>query len=988
MTVWNAAFGGTDRLALFMVRACASTVLAMLPSPACAIEFDVKSQRADYAITEFAQQAGISVLFPMADLSGVTSMGLRGDYGIVEGFRLLLRGTGFIAEVDTIGRAIVRKLEREEALMVDEECVTAGCTPAALAVGMQNVYAREQPHSVAALELETVTITARRREEGALTVPGSIAVLSETALRDHNVQDISDISELLPNVSFQNATNGNRGTTSIYIRGVGSASGRGGGALDSSGSAVYLDGRYLPNRVGQMMSTLDVERVEILRGPQGTLFGRNTTGGLINVISAKPKQEFGASLALRAAEFGEYGVRAMLNVPLTDSLAARLSVARETSDGYYFNRTFGRDWGATDLEAVSAALRFRPNNQWAVDLAFRGNYQDDDNTGGQCRALPTPDLAARFPGYAGPTGSSGVGVWGVGPGGRGNLEFLYDNATIDYWASCATDNAQGDFVMSSDLETFSRLDNEFFTGSVAWAAPGQVLGVDNMKVQLSGATQVTEQNFLQDRDFSALPIHGIGTANPDGSRGNFRKSNQIELLLSGDMAERFHVTLGANYFDDFFGAGEGNCLDALLQNFAALSNPAGTTSVACQPDGGTQFIWLADKTGTGGPAVTGRSGQITSESWAAFGHLTYDVTEKLKVDLGARYTVDKRKVLQTELLTTGGCTYRQPGDGPRTALCQPRYILSYNNVFGQGVFSDLEETWDAVTPMASLTYQFNGNQMAYALYSRGFLSGSFNDELRVRDFPALANLAVFDPEFVDNFEIGAKGHFLDGRLSLVAAAFYMDYSDKHEAIRLDNPNGAFGTEPVIGIIDNAGSVAIKGVELEARATPWRGGAVSLDFGYLKSEYSEFNSLSPVNPNQIVDLSSTKIGDFTPDWSLNASVQHTFVLPGRVGSVTPQLGVAWQGAYEWLDTLNGQAITVDTPPSFCHQDSYSTLRGRVSYMSDRRRWEVSAYGINMTDTRYFDMCGFSAVTRQGVYSYTYGRPRTFGLEFIMRFGDGA
>jgi len=863
--------------------------------------------------------------------------------------------------------------------------------------------------------LEEIIVVARRREESLQDLPLSVAALSADAMQAQGIYNIDQIGQFVPNLSF--ATTDRRHRKAIFIRGIGNDSAVN---LIPVGTGVYIDGHYLPNTVGQMFATVDVERVEVLRGPQGTLFGKNTTGGAINIISAKPEPEFESSLLLRVADFGQQDLRAMVNVPFSDTVYGRFSIAKETSDGYYFNRTLNTDIGATDLEAFGAAVRIAPNDNWLIDLALRANYQEDDDEGGNCRAFPTqsqvdnlanmhPDVldaqindpalyaaivanhpAQNYTGPVFPEDEGSVGQWGGAtryPDGTranigGHLERLYAGATIDFWNACNEDNRQGDFVNSQEKDTFLELDNENFNGTIQWDSAGEVGGLDNLKVKLITAHHESEYNYIQDRDMSFLSIDAVGTPPLNGS-GTVRTTTTVELLFTGDVNDRMQFIVGTHYFDDNTAVGEGNCLGIWEANIAAFSDPNSGLAIPCQPDGGTQFDRLADRQVPGGPDVFGRSGIMENESIAVYGHMTYDLNEDWTLDVGARWTDEDRLFNQIEFPTVAStCSHTQPGDPPVTSICAPDYILSQDSVLLGGIYNNSTANFSEVTPMASLTRSLGGGDvledgMVYFRYAEGFLSGSFNDGLNTILFPLLEPFYTYDPEHVNNYEIGFKGAFADGRLRLSSAVFFMDYEDKQEGILINNADGQFGDDPFIFVTANAASVDIYGIEFELRASPWDGGFVSLDLGYLKNEFGEFTSFDPDAPGGVVDLSNRTIGDYSPEWTLNASVEHAFVL-GSGGTLTPQLGLYYQGEYDFASGFVDENVRTD-----CFQDAYTKLRARVTYDPPEGNWQASLFGSNINDERYFAACSGS---RSNVINYRYGQPDTWGLEFVARWGN--
>jgi iron complex outermembrane receptor protein len=271
--------------------------------------------------------------------------------------------------------------------------------------------------------------------------------------------------------------------------------------------------------------------------------------------------------------------------------------------------------------------------------------------------------------------------------------------------------------------------------------------------------------------------------------------------------------------------------------------------------------------------------------------------------------------------------------------------------------------------------------MIYFLYSEGFLTGSFNDELNIFLTPQLQPLVTYQPETVTNYEVGFKGTFNGGRVRLNADIFFMDYQNKQEGIELDNFDGRFGPDPSIELTQNAGQVDIYGLELELRASPWDGGFLSVDASYLVNEYNSFIVDDVDNPGQTRDLSNSQIGDRSPDWTLNFNIGHTFQL-NNGGSITAQTGFYAQGEYEWL-AGGGQNPQLDDPASVCFQDSYANWRARATYEPAAGNWQASLFGSNITDERFLQECDYA---RTGVYDYRWAPPSAWGLEFVARWGE--
>jgi len=883
-------------------------------------------------------------------------------------------------------------------------------------LAMPSHLSAQQRSATAAAMLEEVVVTARRREESLQDLPLSVAAITADAMQAQGVYALEDITDHVPNLTLTSTDR--RGIQALFIRGIGNDSTNN---LVPVGAGMYIDGHYMPNTLGQMMSTLDVERIEVLRGPQGTLFGKNTTGGAVNIITAKPSPDFEASALLRMADYGQQDFRGMVNLPFSDTVYGRFAVSKETQDGYYYNRTLQRDVGGVDITAVATALRIVPNDAWTIDLHYRQNQQRDDNSPGTCEARPTQAQVDRLyhggvpisgtvsdglggtnnyvhEGYlwdgpvyqtTGNGANDGIGQWGgsfridgVNQNVGGHLERLYPGATIDYWTACETDRAMGDYVTSYEKETYVNLDNTTMGGSFDWDSGGAIGGLENLNIRLNVSHHEVEYDYLQDRDFTAYKVDAIGTP-PPGGFGQFQENDQIELLFEGAVNDRLEFVTGIHLFDDTWKVGAGGCLALANANYDALIDPNSTLNASggidCEADGGTQFDRLANRMVGGGPGVAGMSGVVGSESQAVFAHFTYDLSDNWQMDFGARYTTDKRSFNQAEIDVPGAlCRHDQPGDPPPNMQCIPTYNLNYDSLFGDGYYYNTSAEWSETTPMISFTRNFESGNMLYFRYAEGFLSGSFNDELNVNLVPELTPLLAYNPEHVYNYEVGFKGSFADGNISLAGDIFYMDYRDKQEGINIDNSDGTYGGDTNVTITTNAATVDIYGIELELRAVPWDGGFVTLDVGWLKNEYGEFKSFDPNAPGGFEDRSGLTIADYSPEWTINATVEHEFQL-GNGATLRPQLGMYYQSEYDWIGGLGP-----DSPNSFCFQPGYSKFRARLTYAPSAGNWEASLFGQNIFDERYYERC--NASRRSGVHDYRYGRPETWGAEFVYRWGD--
>jgi len=818
--------------------------------------------------------------------------------------------------------------------------------------------AGEGRSSSANVLMDEITVSARRRAERLLDQPMSISAMTAEQMQVQGVIRVDEVSRFVPNVTL--TTDDRANNTRVVIRGIG------GGFPDPVfvfGSGMYIDGHYIPTSLGGYMSTVDIERIELLRGPQGTLFGKNTTGGLVNIISTKPQPDFDSSVLVRLAEDGQQDIRAMVNVPFSDTVYGRFSAASEQFDGYYYNQNLNRDAGARDTKSIRAALRFQPNVNWTIDFSGAISETRDDNLGGQCQNIDRD-----------------APQWG---GGTGNLERrLYVGARDDFFAICDADVAAGDFVNSSDKRSFSDVDEEIFQLGVQWNSDGPLGSLDNASLNFKASYRDMQYNYFADRDFSSWPLDSIGTGSKDGQNN---ETTSFELVFEAQASDRLKFTVGANFFDETAFNGSNTCYNLFVNNGAVNSvtcadtglhfelvpdNPNGTFIDPNQDPG----LWPnAPRINGGGPGPFGGEVSVWNESIGIFGHVTYDFNDQWTLDVGGRYTEDDREFHNFEFASTGCDVSLDPQN-----MCAFTLPVDLAHVNDSGFFNQAADTFSEFTPMISVTRNLaSGNGMFYALYSEGFLTGGFNTEVNA-NLPAGGPDLSYGPEHVNNFEVGFKGQFLDGNLQLMTTVFMMDYTDQQKSFELANPDGEFGTEDPVELVTNIAESSISGVEFELRGTLWEGGFVSLDIGYIDSEIDKYEFEDPTNPGTIIDKSNVLINDYTPDMTINLAVEHEFRLGGG-GTITPRLNLNWQDEYEWAAETGNW--TSSDPKSGCHQDAYSTLDARVTYKPGKGDWQAAVFGGNITDERYIEFCEAD----RNVWLWRLGRPAWWGVEFTAHFG---
>ena len=367
-----------------------------------------------------------------------------------------------------------------------------------------------------------------------------------------------------------------------------------------------------------------------------------------------------------------------------------------------------------------------------------------------------------------------------------------------------------------------------------------------------------------------------------------------------------------------------------------------------------------------------QNASVYNTSIGVFAHLTYVLNDDWDMELGVRYTEEDRDFHNIEFTLSNTSSDGDPfGPNNFTALMND---VTVNQL---GFFNEGSATFSETTPMISFTRSFE-DSMIYFQYAEGFLTGGFNSEINTKSDPLLLDqFLTYEPENVANYEVGYKGSFADNRVQIASAVFFMDYTNKQDMIQIDNSDGRFAGDPSFGVTTNVSEVEIYGIEFEMRSSPWDGGFISVDVGYLDNEYSVYNSLDSVTL-ALVDLSDAVIEDFSPEWTLNWRVEHAFSLANGA-ILTPMVGGYWQSEYDW------DAELVTDAPSICNQDSYSKLRARLTYEPAAGNWEASLFGNNINDEDILTGCsGTGGGT--GVMQRQLAPPAAWGLEFNYRWGE--
>ncbi len=712
--------------------------------------------------------------------------------------------------------------------------IASGVAFAASTLVAQAVLAQDRSSGVNVL-MEEVTVTARKREEGVQDTPIAVSAFSGASLDARGIQKIDDIAYITPNMTFDNInTNGGGGNSAaIFIRGVGQRD-----FIPSAdpGVGLYVDGVYFARSVGSVLDLIDVERVEVLRGPQGSLFGRNTTGGAISIHTLKPHEEFQGKVRVRVGVDNRLDLQGKVNVPLSNNVFASATIGSFSQDGFVKNPLTGLDTGDDDTLALRAALRWVVNDN--LELNFNGDYSRDRENG-QARVLsrdatraisfipPDPNNPAST--GNGPTqhnfflGNNGAVAAGF-PFPLINIPSLRQVNSCNAAApvpglvegtdpGCVNSNNVALGQNTGTDPTFSDSDVFGVAATVDWQLGNEI----NLKSIT--AFRDVDSSFAHDGDNTPFFLSFV--------RDEIYEQSQFtqELQLLGNSFDgRLNWIVGAFYFTE-----DGNNLNPV--DFAAVDIESG--------------------------------GRFDHESKAVFAQGTFDITDQLHLTIGVRYTEDTKDFIVDPGVQVARPILAPPGPASGVVLIDPGTTTLEAEEF---------------TPMINIAYDFSDEFMAYATYSEGFKSGGVQQRNAGRFGPSAP---TYDPEFVESFEVGFKYNSANGGFVLNASAFFSDYND----IQLET----LAPEGIAPQLDNAGTGEIKGLELEARWAPTESLFFESALGYLDATITESD---PAVSNTGGPSAGDRLPQ-VPEWSGTLSAIKEFSL-GNSGLLSARIDYSYRG----------------------------------------------------------------------------------------------
>jgi len=699
--------------------------------------------------------------------------------------------------------------------------------------------------SPSSTEIGELIVTAQKRSESVQTVPAAISAISGASLDQRGIANVGDLQFAVP--SFHSGTL--TGSTGITIRGVGATTV---GTAGTSGVAVNVDGVYQTTTTTVDIAQADLDRVEVLRGPQGTLYGRNATGGAVNFITNAPTDKFEGYLLAGYAGYDEYHLQGVVNVPFGDRVRTRLMVDyRDRQDGFVKNILPG---GEDVDKGKTLVTRFRLAADISQAVSFDLGISAMHSTG------PWQYLTN----YSSPApGSFAASLPGV----------IFVSTP---WRTDVNDPVGG----TRDYESVSGT----FTAKLPFGAT----------LKSITAFQSYLYTYENDGDGTNLSIAPY--------RGRTRdQALTQEFDLSGAW-DHLDWVVGAFYLDE-------HNFNSLFYNFSVglPPLPPGSTLDFEQP--------IYDTT-----------------SYAAFGDVTFHLTDKLKLIGGARYSEDRQTATYGNIagFNFGGVLVPVPFCPQET--------------------DDLK--YDSFTPRAGLQYEFTPDINAYFTFSKGFKAGGANIYSCHDDYA---------PEKITAYEGGFKTRWLHNAVTFNVSAFYYDYTN-------------FQVSQIVGLsldVTNAAAAEVKGVELEgawALDSHW---TLNANYSYIDATYSNFSNTDGLNPQLGLQNLDGRLLDNSPRNSANAGVAY------RTDAFDwGRLTFRFDGSYRSRTYFREFNAPIDS------QSPYGLVNLNAIWDSANGRYEARVYATNLAGQAYIQALGDS--TSIGTRYVTWGAPRQVGGEIKVRF----
>lgn len=839
--------------------------------------------------------------------------------------------------------------------------ISLGAVAAALSspAVAQNAAAGTQPAAQAADQggIAEIVVTAQKRAENVQDVPIAISAFTATALQERAVSSVASLSNIAPNVTLDAGTpfSGSSSVLSAYIRGI--------GANDFAfnidpGVGIYLDGVYLARSVGANQDLGDVERIEVLKGPQGTLFGRNTIGGAISIVTHDPGKEFRFTGDVTTGSFRLMQARATVDIPITESLRSSFSFAIKNRKGYmkrlafpgassyaedpitsfraagYENAGLGRE-GGDNSWSTRGKLKWDNGGPIRVTLSADYSNIDQEQIANKVIATTPALVGGAFNVFAGTYNCAIAGLstgCGNGPpsfafvGNRGGLTSIVDLPSIFGVNVDANPNNNrlpyDNRFVTNDIDTTYANGNNF-SKLRSYGGAGTIDYDLSDTIALKSITAYRQLHWKTGMDLDGSPLDFLHTS---FSMNQKQFSQELQLLGSA-LDKKLHFVLGGYYFKE---SGDLHDYVTFAEGLLQVDGP----------------------------------NNLSTKNYAFFGQVDYQPIPLIGITVGGRYT-HEAKDFEGFQSDNNGLTYKilnflgVPPCASITPISEACRIAAGFPNPGQPlryyIAGVQHKKFNNFSPKVGLQLHPSDDVMVYGSWSKGYKTGGWTTRLS----NPLPTAPDFNEEKATTWEVGVKSTWLDRHLQLNLAAFTTAY----KGIQLNFQQGVSPT------IQNAGDARIKGFELEAVIAPISNFTVNAAIGYLDAYYTRVDAGAVVaaNPLQAGVFAGATLPK-TPHWKFNVSPRY-------------QAGLGNGGKVILLaDWTHSTGLKNDTEGTFLlDRPSIDTINASLQYVEPNDHWNVTIGGTNLTNSRYL-VTGQAQIAGGQIYG-TYSRP----VEWYARLG---
>ena len=910
--------------------------------------------------------------------------------------------------------------------------------------------------TASAAKLEEVVVTAQKITQNVQDVPIAVSAFTSSELQTKGLTDITRLSALTPNVNLDGGApfSGDSSVLSASIRGIGQDD----FAFNlDPGVGVYLDGVYLARTIGANQNLLDVDRIEILKGPQGTLFGRNTIGGAINIVTHVPGNQFKITGTGTLGAYNRHDVNLSMDLPINQNILTTVSLSSSTRDGwqdaipYPRNSSIGQNAykvmgqadmprapgtstsslnGGKNIQAMRGKILIHATDN--LDITVTGDYTHEDQSGlantvlgvftlnqdhyidpnsagggevfagpsvqsslfgnfyNMCISSPVSALATGLGGLTNTTngmcGPMGVGTWnstagafrgngftGGVPALGGNGAVGVPNAVLQGIISTygGVQQSNGSYLLTTGDNGVVTLGKDRFGGSVIYPGKTPRLYWDMQNTQ----TGHKDKTYSNGSSFARFSAYGTSITFDWDVRDNMKLKSitgwrgikwDIGTDLDGtpesiqevtDEQQQFQISQELQL--------TGKAFNDRLDYVAGLYYFTEEGYVHDYVPFDTAYLWIYDY-----------ANDVHTDSYAAYMHLDYQVTDKIGLTFGARYSIEKKTFVggQSDL---NGLTYKISGcldpkadtsvffGGPASGVtCQQALNFPDPNQPLRYFPSQKDnQSWDIFTPTAGIQYHFNDNAMVYFSYSEGFKSGSWTTRLSL---PILdPKDARFGPEYDTSYEMGLKSQWFENRVRVNIAGFYSQY----DGIKFDIQQGP---SPVY---QNAGDARIKGVELETQSVFDNGFSLGVNAGYMDAYFSKLAPcLKYLDTNGDGVCTAAEGSALNPNFGLLKTPKYKInVNPGYQFNLADGSNVFFTMDYTHTEPLQNTAT---------RRPATDMLNASAHWTPAGGKYELAAGVTNLSGDRY--LITGSANPAAGEFVGSYNAPRMWYVSARVKF----